>query len=458
MAAVSGHQVDDSERKLFRSKLLVSYGAGMPKSHRPRPGDPPLSVTTFVGRARLIRRVIRRLGTARLLTLLGTGAIGKTRLAQQVTLAMSRKVIVRWVQLVDLEPTTDALILVETVAYACGVRDFSAGTPWNALIECLTTGDHLLVLDNAEHVSGPLGAVVSDLLAAVPTVQILVTSRQPLGCDGEHQLPVPPLAPDEAWDLLVDRAKALGVVLTDHDRATGTQLCQRLDGIPLAIELAAQRLLTMPIQELLAGVDDRLRLLTGGPRHGGHPTHTSLRAVIGWSWDLCTPAEQTLWARCSIFPVGAGWDLAAATHICADRTGHDPNADSRDQLNQPAHHDEAATSTIQGEDVLDVLDGLVNKQIVTADTTGTHTRYRMLETLRLYGHEVLHQHGDAAGLWTRHNAYYRARTQEAARFLYSADEVGWNGPKATCPTCAPPSKPPSPNPNTPPTLWSSPPT
>lgn len=406
---------------MFRSKMLVSYRIGMPGQRGgPRTGDPAPPRTHFVGRRPEIVVALHRLATYRLVTLLGTGGMGKTRLAQQIRSRIRRSVTVRWVQLVDLDLTTDAAILIQTVADTCGVRDFSAGTAWDALVDTLSTHTHLLILDNADRIVEPLGALVSDLLAAVPTVQILVTSRQPLGCDGEQHLPIPPLTADEGWELLQDRAAGIGITLTERHHPLGRQLCHRLDGIPLAIELAAQRLRAMSIHDLLTAADDRLRLLTGGPRHGAHPTHTSLRAMVAWSWDLCTPAEQTLWARCSVFPAGAGWDLPAAAHICAD-----PPDPPDHQVEQPAYLDQGAPATLNGQDVLAVLDGLVDKHIVVSDPSHSRTRYRMLDTLRLYGDEVLQHRGDVAPLRRRHSAYYSAGIRQAATGWFSPHDVDW---------------------------------
>jgi predicted ATPase/DNA-binding CsgD family transcriptional regulator len=394
--------------------------------NKTRFGDPPIGLTAFVGRQPQILEISQRLADTRLVTLVGTGGVGKTRLAQQVALRSRRTVTVRWVQLTDLDRTTDAAMLEQAVAHACGIRDFSADTPWDALVDRLTESRHLLILDNAEHLVESVGALVSDLLAAVPTLHILVTSRQLLGCDGEQQIHVPPLTDHEAWELLADRAAAVGVTLDDHDRAHGVRLCRRLDGIPLVIELAVPRLRVMSLDELLDAADDRLRLFTGGPRHGGHPTHISLRAMVAWSWDLCSTAEQTLWARCSVFPEGAGWDLAAASHICTDRT-RDDSVDRvrRSLLDQPIHHDEATLSTIEGQDVLTVLDGLVDKHIIVTDTHSTHTCYRLLATFRLFGQDVLHQRGEDAVLRQRHGHYYCTRTRYAARTWFSPDEVKW---------------------------------
>jgi predicted ATPase/DNA-binding CsgD family transcriptional regulator len=391
-----------------------------------RAGDPPLPLTTFIGRRPQILEVHQRLTDTRLVTLVGTGGIGKTRLAQQIAARYRRTVTVRWVPLVDLDRSTDVAVLEQAVAEVCGIRDFAADTLWDALVECLSDRRHLLILDNAERITEPVGALVSDLLVAVPTLRILVTSRQPLGCDGEQHVHVPPLTDHEAWELLTDRAAAVGVTLAERNRAHGVQLCRRLDGVALAIELAALRLRAMSPEQFLAAVDDRLRLLTGGPRHGGHPTHVSLRAMVTWSWDLCTLAEQILWARCSVFLGDAGWDLAAATHVCTDPAQDDP-ADRvrRSLLDQPVHRDEATQSTIEGQAVLSLLDGLVDKHIVVADTHPSHTSYRLLETFRLFGQEALRQRGEDAILRTQHSDYYRTRTRQAARSWFSPDEAEW---------------------------------
>jgi predicted ATPase/DNA-binding CsgD family transcriptional regulator len=370
-----------------------------------RAGDLPIPLTTFVGRKLQIQEAAERLASFRLLTLVGPGGIGKTRLAQQIASRVGRSgttTVARWVQLTDLDRGVDNVMLEQTVAEACGIRDFSGESPWDRLVSVLTGGRHLLILDNCEHLAEAVGSLVSDLLVAVPGLRIVATSRQPLGCEGEQQLLVPPLPAREAYTLLTDRTTAAGgVSLDESTRELGELLCQRLDGIPLAIELAAQRLRRMSPDALLAALDDRLKLLTGGSRHGGRTAHSSLRAMVEWSWDLCTPAEQTMWARTSVFAPGAGWDLTAAQEVCADN----------------------GEATIADQDVLDILDGLVDKQIVIADTTRPHTRYRLLETVRLYGRDVLRQRGEDAVQRARHSRYYFTRTAEAARMWFGPSEM-----------------------------------
>jgi predicted ATPase len=171
----------------------------MPHRAQRTAGDVPVPSTAFVGRRQQIQDTVARLKVARLVTLLGPGGMGKTRLAQQVGQRSRRSVTVRWVQFADLDRSTTAEILEQTVAEACGVRDFSAGAPWDTLIDTLAERRHLLILDNAERVIDQAGALVSDLLAAVPNLRIVATSRQPLSCYGEHRLQVPPLTDDEAW-------------------------------------------------------------------------------------------------------------------------------------------------------------------------------------------------------------------------------------------------------------------
>lgn len=374
-----------------------------------RVGDPRLPSTTFVGRHRLILEARDRLATHRLVTLLGMGGVGKSRLAQRILTVIKRDITACWVQLVDIPPGADIETLIHAVARACGLSNLGSHAPWEALVEHLGAHRHLLVLDNAEHLIEPLGALVSQLAAAVPTIQILTTSRQPLGCHGEQRLTVPPLTPADGWTLLVDRAAALDITVDAQYQSVGEQLSQRLDGIPLAIELAAVRLQAMCPEELLAAADDRLRLLTGGSRHGGHPTHTSLRAMVAWSWDLCTPTEQALWARCSIFPTTAGWDLAAASHICA---------------NGIVHNGTTGGETVASLDVLPLLDGLTDKHIVTADTN-RRNRYRLTETLRLFGQEMLAQRGEHAAIANRHADYYRRRTEHVMRTWSPPDDSDW---------------------------------
>ncbi|WP_051342359.1 ATP-binding protein [Pseudonocardia spinosispora] len=367
-------------------------------------GDVPVELTSFVGRADQIREAFGHLRGARLLTLAGPGGVGKTRLAQSLVAATRRDgrgAQVRWVRLSTMNGSASAATFEREVAACVGVTDVSEHALWQVLVEHLraqVSDGYLLVLDNCEHVVEQAGAFVNDLLAEVDDITVLATSREALGCVGEQLYLVPPLTyPGEVMELLTERAAAAGLALTERHRASAELLCRRLDGIPLAIELAAAGLRTQSLDEIVEGLkegdgDARFRLLTGGPRHGARPMHHSLRAAVDWSYQLCSPAEQALWARVSVF--SDGWDLDAARAVCGD-----------------------------SGDVAPVLDGLVRKSIVVADNRGRRTRYRLLETLRQYGHGRLVERGEDAELRARHRDHYLAFAEHAARSWYGPREM-----------------------------------
>lgn len=360
-----------------------------------------------MGREQQIRAGLVRLERTRLLTLLGPGGVGKTRLAARLVRALARTRVrtqVRWCSLSDVQDAPDAASVERTVAEALGAELLTEHSARRMILDRLAECDEpvLLVLDNCEHVVAAAGSLVSALLAADEQVQILVTSREALGCAGEELFDVPPLTvgggQSEALELFEQRAKAVGVVVQAAEREAAAQLCQRLDGLPLAIELAAAGLRSQSVNEILARLDgtpadQRFRLLTGGPRHGAHPMHHSIQAVVEWSYRLCTTAEQALWTRLSVFE--GGWNLAAAEAVC---TGPDLPVDK----------------------VLTVITELVGKSVVIADRCDGTTRYRMLETLRQYGSAQL---TDADELRRRHRDYLLAFAREAADQWFGEHEL-----------------------------------
>ncbi len=280
------------------------------------------------------------------------------------------------------------------------------------LIEQLRNKQLLLILDNCEHMVSAVAALVVTLLRAAPGLRVLATSRQRLGLPGEHVLLVPPLTVPshedaelpltryEAVGLLADRAAASAAdfQITEHNRVAVVQLCQRLDGIPLAIELAAVRLSTLSLEEVLERLDDRFRLLTGTRARLAPPYHQALRAVVDWSHDLCSQPEQRLWARLSVF--SGGFDLAAAEAVCSG-------------------------DGIAGEDVLDILAGLVHKSILVVGNHGNRTRYRLLETIRQYGQQQLDDLGHSPALRRAHRDYYQDMTTRAAAQWCGSREIEW---------------------------------
>ncbi|MFG1795387.1 ATP-binding protein [Nocardia sp. NPDC049149] len=395
-----------------------------------QPAGVPLELTSFVGRELQLREVATLLDEASLLTMVGPGGVGKTRLAQRLVQALRRVdsgMVLGWATLSVLEhalSSPGSTLVERQIAAQLGVEISTGHALRDLLIDHLrdqTAGagtrqvGYLLVLDNCEHLTDQLGALVSELLTAVDGLRVVATSREPLGCAGEHTYVVPPLTyPSraesgangeryEAVDLLIERAKAAGTVIGQADHAAAAVLCQRLDGIPLAIELAAAALRSQSLPEIVARLtggptDARFGLLTGGPRYGAHPMHHSLQAAVDWSYRLCTGPQQLLWARLSIFE--DGWDLAAAEMVCA-------------------------SDGIAAADILGLLRDLVEKSIVIADTTGGRTRYRLLETLRQYGHTLAEQRGERETLQRRHRDCYLALARAAAQDWFGPRELDW---------------------------------
>ncbi|ADJ45112.1 LuxR family transcriptional regulator fused with ATPase domain [Amycolatopsis mediterranei S699] len=351
-------------------------------------GNLPAELTSFVGRRHELGEAKRLLATARLVTLTGAGGVGKTRLALRVA-ADVRRAFPDGVWLVELADVGDPHLVPNTVATAFGLRvtsDQAAG-----LAEYLEDKQLLLVLDNCEHVADECATLVAKLLAVSAGLRVLATSRHTLHVEGEHLLHVEPLpvpgdedaggGPVEAVTLFADRAAAVspGFELTPDNRATVSRICRRLEGIPLAIELAAVRVRVLAVDQVLERLDDRLGLLTSRPA-AVQPRRRTLEAAIDWSFELCTPAEQRLWAQASVFP--GGFDLDAAEGVCV------PAAD--------------------GGSALDVVAGLVDKSVLSRQngTFGRHAWYRMLETVREYGGARLAAGGDEAGVRARQAGYY----------------------------------------------------
>ncbi|MGW1786124.1 ATP-binding protein, partial [Streptomyces sp. NPDC002143] len=364
-----------------------------------RAGNLPAAYTTFVGRRRDIAEIRRRLAWTRLLTLTGVGGVGKTRLALEAA-AAARKGFPDGVWLIDLSPVQDPATVASVTATALGVPDLSARPVVGQLIEYLADRQCLIVLDNCEHLVDACAELADTLLSAAPELRILATSRQTLGLAGEHVFTVPPLSvPDEAVEMLRDRASAScpDFDVTDANRTAVTRLCARLDGLPLAIELAASRLRALTVEEVTDRLEDRFALLTGGSR-SARPRQRTLRALIDWSYELCAPAERLLWNRLSVFAGGFGLD--AAEGVCVDDDQHDGG--------------------IARADVLDLLDRLVAQSVVLITEREGQPRYWLLETIRQYGVERLFESGEEERVRGLHRDFYRRLAQRTAD--------GWYGP------------------------------
>src|SRR6266511_3831911 len=375
----------------------------------------PLQLTSFIGRARELVTIAAMLGNARLLTLTGPGGSGKTRLA----LRLAEDMLVQFpsgIWLVELAPLADPALIVQTIATVLGVCE----EPGRALLATLTAYLHdkqlLLVLDNCEHLIDACAQLADTLLRAASRLRVLASSREPLGIAGEaffrvpalavpdpHQLPpLDQLAHYEAVQLFVARAGAVqpAFELTATTAAPLAQICARLDGIPLAIELAAARL------------DDRFQLLTGGSRTT-LPRHQTLQALIDWSYDLLTDQERVLLHRLAVF-VG-GWTLEAAEAVC--------DLSIENEELRKAEDDRVVLSAQFS--TLDLLGHLVDKSLVQVDQAGNAARYRMLETIREYALERLEESEEAEMLRHQHAAYYLALAEAAEAQLRQAVQGAW---------------------------------
>jgi predicted ATPase len=364
------------------------------------PGTLPPQATGFVGRQAEVAQVGVALMESRLVTIVGTGGVGKTRVAVRVA-ARTTSRYPDGVHLVELSAVRDPLLLASTVAASLGLPAEDARPQLDAVLDYLRERALLLILDTCEHLVDACAALAGEVLSAAPAVTLLATSRQPLRARAEsifqlRPLPVPDVD-DEASDsdavaLFAQRAAAVvdGFTITRQNRADVIGVCRTLDGIPLAIELATVRLRALPLGQMASRLDDRFHVLTGGKR-AGLARHQTLRAAIEWSHDLCTPTEQAVWARLSVF--AGAFDLAAAAAVCAD-----------DQLS--------------GAQVVESLTALAEKSVLVTEPTAEPEadgaegpRYRMLDTLREFGAERLAEFGRVAAVRRRLVAHYLALAQ-----------------------------------------------
>jgi len=355
------------------------------------PNNLPQQVTSFVGRERELAEVKRLLAETRLLTLRGAGGIGKTRLSLQLAAeAMDDHPDGVW--FIDLAPVTDPQLVVKATAQVFGVREVGSEPLAQTLCSHLKQMRALLILDNCEHLVDACATLIDAMLRASPTLRVLATSREVLHVAGEQTYQLGALSlPDangdldslsrsEAVQLFVERARLgqQGFALTAQRAPAIAELCLRLDGIPLALELAAARVALLPVEKIVERLNDRFRLLTGGSR-SALPRQQTLRALIGWSFDLLSETERTGFARLAAF--AGGWTLEAAEAVVPG-------------------------DGIAREDLLDLVSSLVDKSLVVVENNGE--RYRMLETIRQYAQERLETSGEEPTIRERHFAYYLA--------------------------------------------------
>ncbi|MCW2649342.1 MAG: afsR 1 [Mycobacterium sp.] len=340
----------------------------------------PAQLTNFIGREGEIVDVRSVLGGSRLVTLTGAGGVGKTRLAVHVAGVMAAE-FGDGVWYVDLAPITDPDVVALAAIRALGLPDQPGRPADETLVRLVGDRRMLLVLDNCEHLLDATATLTQALLGRCPAVRLLTTSREPLGVAGEAIWRVPSLSlEDEAVELFTDRARLArpDFVLTDVGRSVVIEMCGRLDGMPLAIELAAARVRALSLVEILDGLRDRFRLLTGGSRTAVRRQQT-LRASVDWSHALLTEPELILFRRLAAFM--GGFDLDAARAV-------------------------AGSGQVERYQVLDQLTLLVDKSLVVAEETNTGTRYRLLETVRQYALEKLGESGEADAVRTRHRDHY----------------------------------------------------
>jgi predicted ATPase/class 3 adenylate cyclase/DNA-binding CsgD family transcriptional regulator len=350
----------------------------------------PAQLTSFIGHAGEIEDVRQLVADNRLVTLTGAGGIGKTRLAVEVATKFADDV---WY--VDLASITDADLVPVAVIRALGLPDQPGRSTIDTLLRYVADRHGLMVLDNCEHLLDACADLIIEVLRASRGVTMLTTSREPIGVAGEVTWRVPSLSlNDEAIELFAERARLTraGFAVTDDNVTAVTEICRRLDGMPLAIELAAARARALSLEEILDSLQDRFRLLTGGSRTAVRRQQT-LRASVDWSHALLTEPERVVFRRLAAFM--GGFDLESAQTVAGD-------------------------AEVQPYQVLDLLTLLVDKSLVVADESLGRTRYRLLETVRQYASEKLGESGDAVAVRTRHRDYYTAMAVELdgrARFV-----------------------------------------
>lgn len=364
-------------------------------------GNLGAEVTSFIGRRNELATAKRLLPSTRVLTLLGPGGMGKTRLSRQVGQLVSRA-FPDGVWMVELADVKDPELVTLSVAEALDLRDETTA-PLPRLTEFLANKRLLIILDNCEHLIDACAALVGRIIATTPDVRVLATSREVLGIPGEQVMPVPPLPvqqdggeDSDAMRLFVERATAAnpGFGPTNANRATLAEICRRLEGMPLALELAALRLRMFTPEQILARLDDTMDLLSAGPRTAPQRQQT-IEGAIRWSYDLCTPAEQQLWEQLSVF--AGGFDIDAAEAVC----------------------------DLAGASIMEALTGLVDKSVLTPRYDGEVGRYSMLEPIRQFAGDRLAERGDEAAVRARHREHYRQLALRGQTAYWTGEDVAW---------------------------------
>ncbi len=367
-------------------------------------GNLPRLRTDSVGDLADMQRRVSRLANARLVTLTGSGGVGKTRAALEVGWLVVDE-FVDGVWLAELGPIADVETVTAAVASTLSVQLQPGMTMIESIVDWCFGRRMLLILDNCEHVLDPISELASAIMSSCPTVTVLATSREPLGVPGEQVIRIPSLDSDQSAELFCDRAASADSSFnpSSADLEAIHGICDRLDGIPLAIELAAARSRSLSPTDLLARLDDRFRVLRGGGR-GGMERHQTLRAAVTWSYQLLSDKERLLFDRLTVF--AGEFDLEAAEKICVE-----------------ANENGSATD-IDQYDIVDLIGQLVDKSMVIATHSDIGTRYRLLETLRQYGEEQLDDRGETVRARDRHLAHYGEVASLTYQQWVSPEQVG----------------------------------
>jgi predicted ATPase/DNA-binding SARP family transcriptional activator len=372
----------------------------------------PIPLTSFIGREAEIKEVAALLSKSRLVTLTGSGGVGKTRLAIQVV-AEVLDLFPNGVWFLDLAPLSDRALVPNTLASLLGLRESRDGKLTELLVNCFRPRTALIIFNNCEHLIESCAELANLLLTSCEHLSILATSREAIRISGEIPYRVPSLAIPrldievaidsltkiESVRLFTDRAAVVspGFVLSPQNGFVIAKICQRLDGIPLAIELAAARANMLAFEQILNRLDDRFRLLTGGSRTALE-RHKTLRAAIDWSYNLLPATQQALFQRLSVF-VG-GWTLEAAESVCEG-------------------------GSVKSKHVLDLMDQLISKSLVIAEEVSHESRYHLLETIRQYGREKLVESEDGKMRRDQHLAYFLDLAEQAERETQWAEKAKW---------------------------------
>jgi predicted ATPase/DNA-binding XRE family transcriptional regulator len=428
--AASAHGGQRAAENLTISR--VQEATEISESAESIPSNLPIQLSTFIGRQAEIAEIARLLSrpnSTRLVTLTGPGGIGKTRLALQTALELSH-LYPDGIWFVDLSPLSTPELIAQTTASALNVTETGGQSVEENLIFYLRSKQAVMLVDNCEHLIDAAAQLAEKILRSCAAVQILATSREPLNIPGEANFHVPPLSlpkgtdsaiqtvvGHEAVQLFLERARSIqpSFGLTEANAPIITRICRQLDGMPLAIELAAARLAVLDVGQIAARLDDRFNLLTSGSRTA-LPRHQTLRAVIDWSYDLLSEQEKILLRRLSIF--SGGWTLEAAEKVTAD--------DMMERGREADPH--TPQLRIAVAEILDLLSHLVSKSLIMVERQpGSELRYRMLETVRQYARKKLATSGEEEQVQKHHLEFFSSLAERAEPELRGHKQIEWLG-------------------------------